>query len=1214
MIIRNLCPNCGGSIHEGRLKRGLPCSNCIPNVYVRETNTRDHLRSTLQALNKIKGMLSVFLLEDELSEFESFFKRVLGKELWSIQRSWAKRMLGGESFALIAPTGVGKTTLLQAYALFRASRKCKVLYIVPTLELLNQLVTSLNILKKNLNNVEVMTSHEFKKAIFDNSLKTLDKGLIVVTTHAFIHRNKELFNNMSFNLIIVDDFDALMKSSGILNLILKLLGVSDNAIKLALRIINLKQEFIFYKVLGKDDKLREIQDKLYEAELELTKSVNYSKVGQLLIATATGRARGSRAKILRELLRFEIGSILDYMRNLVEVVEPLSNVNLADLISKLIGGTLIFVSKDLGTSKAKEVEHELMRRGIKAEVARSRKSLDRLRKGEVNVLIGISTYYGILTRGIDEPKRIYNVVFVGIPKFMVPLDKALNNPLKLVRILQQLQQYSYVLSNEEKNLIKAISKLSPSKIKAIIMSMKKGIELNPPLSDLVELTLKIKDRVEKFIISYINEKGKLVLEDSIIVKYGSKYYMLIPDVMTYLQASGRCSRLLNKHMTLGLVILLYDDDDLLNIFMRRIKYYVLRYVPLRLTDLDLKKIQRMQIESRNELFKGNEASIIKSVLIVVESPTKAKTIAKMFGTPGKRYLGDYVVYETVITLNNSILVATIAPTLGHIYDLVVDEGLYGIKVTNDVLTPIYTTIKKCRDCGHQFTEELSTCPRCGSIRIRDSRLIVNALRKLAQEVDEVILATDPDEEGEKIAYDVFLTLRPYINKFYRIEFHEVTKNEFIKALQSPRSIDMGNVNAQIVRRVDDRLVGFEISNILKKEFNKHWLGGGRVQTPVLKWIIDRYKDYLENKGYLVLVKVGDLRIKYFTTSADHARKLAEMISKYGIRIVKVSEEVREVNPKPPYTTDTLLSDASRILRLSPAKVMRIAQDLFELGLITYHRTDSTHVSSVGIEIAKDFLDREGFMTYFMPRSWGEKGTHECIRPTKPEDSIERLMHSYIQANITTYHKQLYNLIFKRFIMSQMKPSLIRYVLADVFVDKLKIARVEIPVEVIRHGFTLIDKPSLVSYVKDETEIILKPNPEDVKIIKTSKSPLYTVSDVIRLMKERGIGRPSTYAKAIENNLRHGYIILSKKRLNVIPTRLGTQVINFIESNYPELVSTTLTRELETLLDYVKVGKLSRDEALLLVYGDLVGIKLAHVFVLKGHQVTLVRSSSEHVKV
>jgi len=1211
MIIRNLCPNCDGPIHEDRLRRGLPCHNCIPNEYIKYVGTRSDLRKIMQSLNKVKGMLSLFLLEDELREFESFFKRILGKELWSIQRSWAKRMLSGESFALIAPTGVGKTTLLQVYALFKASRNHKVLYIVPTTELLNQLVTSLNKLKKNLD-IAIMTSQEFKRSILSNSYDTLNKGLIVITTHAFIHKNKELFNDRRFDLVIVDDFDALMKSSSILNLILKLLGINDNAIKLAFKIINLKQELAFYKVLGKDDKLKEVQERLYEAELELTKSINYDNIGQLLIATATGRARSSRAKILRELLRFEIGSILDYMRNLVEVVEPLDSIDLTNLISKLIGGTLIFVSKDLGMRKAEEVEQELLKKGIKAEIAKSKRSLDKLRKGEVNVLIGISTYYGILTRGIDEPKRIYNVIFIGIPKFMIPLDNALNNPLRLVRILQQLQQYSYTPNDEEKNLIRALSKLSPSKIKAITVSIKKGIELNSPLSDLVKLVLKVESKVKRFIFDYVNRKGKLVLEDSIIVKRDNKCYLLIPDVMTYLQASGRCSRLLNRHMTLGLVILLYDDHDLLNIFMRRLKYYVLKYSPLRLKDISLKEIQDLQIKSRNEEFSSTDASTIKSVLIVVESPTKAKTIAKMFGTPGKRYLGDYIAYETVITLNNSVLVATIAPTFGHIYDLVVDEGIYGIRLVNDALVPIYTTIKKCRECGYQFTDELSKCPRCGSIRIRDSRLIVNALRKLAQETDEVILATDPDEEGEKIAYDVFLTLRPYIDKFYRIEFHEVTKNEFIRALQNPRRINLGSVNAQIVRRVDDRLIGFEISNILKKEFSKHWLGGGRVQTPVLKWIIDRYVDYLRNRGYLVLVLIGDLKIKYFTKSIEDAKKLAEMINKHGVRVVRVSEEIREVHPKPPYTTDTLLSDASRLLKIPPAKVMKIAQDLFELGLITYHRTDSTHVSSVGVEVAREFLISKDLIDYFTPRSWGEKGTHECIRPTRPEENIEKLIHSLIQTNVTPYHKQLYNLIFKRFIASQMRPSLIKYIIADVYVDKLRIARVEVPIEIIKQGFTVVDQLSLMEFIRDESEIILKPDPEDVKVIRASKSPLYTVSDLVKLMREQGIGRPSTYAKAIENNLRHGYIVLSKRRLKAIPTKLGIQVIRFLESNYPELVSTSLTRELETILDYVKVGKLSRDEALLLVYSDLVGIKLAQASMIEGSQAALTESSNEYV--
>jgi reverse gyrase len=222
------------------------------------------------------------------------------------------------------------------------------------------------------------------------------------------------------------------------------------------------------------------------------------------------------------------------------------------------------------------------------------------------------------------------------------------------------------------------------------------------------------------------------------------------------------------------------------------------------------------------------------------------------------------------------------------------------------------------------------------------------------------------------------------SRIRRIEFHEITKHAVLKALDNPRDIDLLKVSAQIVRRVDDRLVGFEISKMLQEDLGRRWLGGGRVQTPVLRWVIERYGEYERGRGYLP----NGLRIDYFLESREEALKLRDEVVESGVVIRVLETFEKDLSPPPPYTTDTLLTDVVRELRISPTQAMRIAQDLFESGHITYHRTDSTHVSSLGIEIAREYVEGAGLSEMFNPRTWGGEGTHECIRPTKPADSID----------------------------------------------------------------------------------------------------------------------------------------------------------------------------------------------------------------------------------
>jgi len=1184
MIIKDMCPNCGGPISEERLKAGLPCNKCLPNKYLPLLKEQG-LRKTLASLGKTKRLVNVFLLEDELRDFEAFFFKLTKKKFWTIQKAWAKRMLEGDSYALIAPTGVGKTTLLQIYALYKSSNGSNVLYIVPTLELMKQVLVSFRSYSLP---VRVHDSATLKSLLKEGKLT---KGRIDVLTHAFIFRNKDLFRNLKYDLVIVDDFDALLKSSSLIDLILNLLGVNEEAIKLARKVVSLKSELMFYKYAGNDEKVNEISETLYKAEMELATHLDVDSMGQLLIASATGRAKGSRIKVLREILGFEVGSIMDYLRNIVEVSEKLSNVDLSKLLKELEGGTLIFVSKDRGLTYARKLVNELRSEGIKVAAATSRKALDMLRSGDADVLVGVATYYGILTRGIDEPLRIYNAIFVGIPKFEFPFDSILTSPTGFLRSVIEAAKKGYRVSEECKNLLKTLSRLSPGKLKVLQASLKGYLEVEGFLSEVRDRILKEIPSIKKFVYDYVKEKGKLATDSYIITLNGGKLIVSLPDVMTYIQASGRSSRLFKGNMTLGLSIVLYEDEDLFKIFLKKLARYVSTQEFIPLSKLDLEKVKVEQKASRSRKTSGLDVRRIKSVLIVVESPTKAKTIARMFGKPGRRYLSDYIAYETVIPLKDKVYIATIAPTLGHLLDLTVNEGFHGTLKSGRGLKPIYTTIKRCMNCGYQFTDDVDKCPRCGSSRIRDSRKVIEALRKLAQENDEVIIATDPDDEGEKIAYDVYLLLRPYINSFRRVEFHEVTRNAFLQALKSPRKLDLRRIDAQIVRRVDDRLVGFELSNVLKTRLGRYWLGGGRVQSPVLEWIVERYREYLDSKGKVIVIKLPNgMRITYFTRKEDEVKEVIKYLSKNGILLKLLKEEVKEQLPKPPYTTDSLLYDGMRYLKLTPGKLMRVAQDLFELGFITYHRTDSTHVSQVGIQIAKEYLQKNGEMEFFNPRSWGAEGTHECIRPTKPLaslDEVDELGFSMFQS-LTWYHKRLYDLIFRRFIASQMPPAKLRFYTYNVDLGILTL-RVSIPTEVLVPGHLRYSYLKVYTDMRGKRSLLLRD--ADIKVMNAAEVRLYTSSDVIKLMKKNGIGRPSTYAKAIENNLRHGYLIASKKRLYLIPTKLGIEVADLIRENYPELADVKATRELEALLDHVRKGSISRNTALVLLLSDVIRIRV-----------------------
>ncbi len=547
-------------------------------------------------------------------------------------------------------------------------------------------------------------------------------------------------------------------------------------------------------------------------------------------------------------------------------------------------------------------------------------------------------------------------------------------------------------------------------------------------------------------------------------------------------------------------------------------------------------------------------------LIVVESPAKARTLERILGKG----------YE-------------VKASLGHLVDL--PERRLGVDVERG-FAPEYE-IKKGK------------------------KKVVEELKRAAKRADRVLVATDPDREGEAIGYHVASLLELEPTAPIRAEFHEITPRAIREAIRRPRAIDLKKVDAQQARRVLDRLVGYNLSPLLSEKFRKRALSAGRVQSVALRLVVEREEEieafrpqeYWELTGRFEagdarltaqLYEVDGRRVRekkggkevFLLTSAAEARAVEERAKAAGVfRVGRVEARERQKKAPPPFTTSTLQQAASSRLGWSAGRTMRVAQRLYEgvdlggerVGLITYMRTDSTRVAPEAVKEARAFIGGT-FGKEYLPEkppayraNKGAQDAHEAIRPTRVARTPEA-----VRPYLSDEEAKLYELIWRRFVASQMKPA--RY--------RNTSARLEAGGLVFRAaGSQLLFDGYLRVWGRDEEERSLPPlkEGEEARLLElkseqkfTQPPPRYTDATLVKTLEELGIGRPSTYAPTLETLEKRAYVEREGRSLK--PTPLGREVVGFLKEHFPRVLAYDFTARMEEELDRVEEGKRPWPEA------------------------------------
>lgn len=566
-------------------------------------------------------------------------------------------------------------------------------------------------------------------------------------------------------------------------------------------------------------------------------------------------------------------------------------------------------------------------------------------------------------------------------------------------------------------------------------------------------------------------------------------------------------------------------------------------------------------------------------LIIVESPTKARTFNRILKYSKKdNSKNDYFVFAT----------------MGHIRDLPAN--------------------RMAVDYEKEFKPEYQI--------ISTKSKVVAELKKLREENKEIILATDPDREGESIAYHAAYLLGFISEKWpeasikneselKRIVFHEITPKALQEALEKPEFLRLNLVYAQQSRRILDRIVGYELSPLLWKKMGKNWLSAGRVQTVVLRLIVEREKEIkkfvtepyyqiyglfskerAENlKGQLVSkdnipyeqktklqLFAGEYTYSKTTITKDSVASLTSDLQKDSYTVFEVKEEELRRYPPPPHTTSLLSQDAFYRYGFSAKMTMRLAQDLYERGLITYHRTDSFNLSTQFVFSAKRYIEAAFGTDYALEKPRGYKTrskmaqeAHEAIRPTKLEPEAADKSDD---KKITVNHKRLYKLIFNRAVSTQMKEATLKQFTVKL-VGKLGYEFDSQVQQVVFPGFLKLLNPDFAGKnaqlpnVKQGDPIRLD-SLEPVEN-QTKPPPRYNEASLIKILEEKGIGRPSTYAPILSLIQAKNYV--EKEMRYFIPTKLGEAISDYLSVAFPQLFDLNFTAKMEEELDQIAEGTL-----------------------------------------
>ena len=550
-------------------------------------------------------------------------------------------------------------------------------------------------------------------------------------------------------------------------------------------------------------------------------------------------------------------------------------------------------------------------------------------------------------------------------------------------------------------------------------------------------------------------------------------------------------------------------------------------------------------------------------LVIVESPAKVKTISKFLGANYK-----------------------VMASQGHVRDL--PKSQMGVDVEHDY-EPKYITIRGKGD-------------------------ILAALRKEAKKADKVYLATDPDREGEAISWHLAAALKLEDKDIYRITFNEITKNAVKASLKEARKIDMNLVDAQQARRVLDRVVGYGISPLLWAKI-KRGLSAGRVQSVALRMICDRENEIdafipeeywtmeasLNIKGEkkpLVAKFYGDRNGKIDIKNAAQMQKILDEVKNSGFSIesVKKSEKIKK-SPLP-FTTSTLQQEAAKTLNMSTKRTMNIAQQLYEgvdikgrgtVGLITYLRTDSTRVADEAKVASKDYIS-DNYGEKYLPQSSNAKkddkkiqDAHEAIRPTDLS-----LSPALVKESLQRDQFRLYQLIWKRFVASQMAPA--QYETTSVRIGAGEYIFTVSASKIVFDGFMSVyktdddnEETNALAKGLDENSVLTLDDVNGTQHF-TQPPAHFTEASLVKALEEQGIGRPSTYAPTISTIIARHYVIKENKNLYI--SELGNAVNNIMMTAFPTIVDVKFTANMESLLDGVAEGTVEWKEIIRNFYPDL----------------------------